>query len=317
MHFSIRFSRLLATALLSALAPAVAFAGFSFKDDGLRLIVLENGQPVLAYNYGRIDPPEGIGPEFWRSDYIHPVYGLDGEILTQDFPADHPHHRGISWMWPEVTVGDRLTDPWALSGSRQLFVGWDEKQAHANRAELRFRAGWRFDEEWEPFIAERIHLNVHAAEENSRVIDIRIQLKNVSSTNVSLRGRGKTGYGGLSIRPDGDRPNPTIVTAKGKHDADVLDVESAWADFSSTISEDGRIAGMAIFQHPENPGYPHSGWLLRHYGFLGPSWPQFESKNLAPGETVTLRYRILIHRYDAEKAKIDEHFEDFIKQLAR
>jgi hypothetical protein len=38
-----------------------------------------------------------------RSDYIHPLYGLNGEMLTNDWPdADHPHHRGIFWAWLEV-----------------------------------------------------------------------------------------------------------------------------------------------------------------------------------------------------------------------
>ncbi|HUH47680.1 MAG TPA: DUF6807 family protein, partial [Arenibacter sp.] len=44
-----------------------------------------------------------------RSNYIHPLYGLEGEMLTSDWPdAAHPHHRGIFWDWPEVRYGSKL-----------------------------------------------------------------------------------------------------------------------------------------------------------------------------------------------------------------
>ena len=50
-----------------------------------------------------------------RSDYIHPLYGLDGAMLTNDWPdAGHPHHRGIFWAWPEVEYGSKLGDIYAL-----------------------------------------------------------------------------------------------------------------------------------------------------------------------------------------------------------
>ena len=49
-----------------------------------------------------------------RSNYIHPVYGLSGEMLTRDWSKDHPHHRGIYWAWPEVEFGKKLGDLHAL-----------------------------------------------------------------------------------------------------------------------------------------------------------------------------------------------------------
>ena len=31
----------------------------------------------------------------------------DGQVLTEDFPADHLHHRGIFWAWHQVYVGEK------------------------------------------------------------------------------------------------------------------------------------------------------------------------------------------------------------------
>jgi hypothetical protein len=300
---------LCAASFLAGLAPL--FGSFSFEDDGAGLTGLENGQPVLTYNYGRMDPPEGVAKEYWRSNYIHPVYGLDGEVLTDDFPADHLHHRGIFWTWPFVSVAGRSTDPWTLRGSRQLFREWVAKEAGGERARLAFRAGWQFDEEREPFIVEDVEVVVHPAAGHVRAIDFRIQLTNVSPGDVTIGGSGRSGYGGFNFRPDGSRPEVRIATSQGTLSQDSLTVETPWASFSSVVPESDRRAGAAIFQHPGNPGYPHPGWILRHYGFLGHSWPHFERHTLAPAEEATLRYRVLLHRGSAEEADVAGHFAHF------
>ena len=57
------------------------------------------------------------------------------------------------------------------------------------------------------------------------------------------------------------------------------------------------IEGLAILQHPSNPNYP-SPWFTRDYGFISPTpmyWPaDGKSTRLAKGETLSLRYRVLV-----------------------
>ncbi len=75
--------------------------------------ITDEGKPVLRYNYKAVEPGDmldKVAPANRiytraRSDYIHPLYGLDGEVLTRDWSIDHPHHRGIYWAWPEVDFG--------------------------------------------------------------------------------------------------------------------------------------------------------------------------------------------------------------------
>ncbi len=55
-------------------------------------LVSELGRPILFYQTA----PKAHNGLHERTNYAHPVHGLDGEILTQDFPEDHPHHRGSS-----------------------------------------------------------------------------------------------------------------------------------------------------------------------------------------------------------------------------
>ena len=46
--------------------------------------------------------PKSHHGKFQRANYIHPLYDLEGNVLTEDFPSDHRHHRGIFWAWHQV-----------------------------------------------------------------------------------------------------------------------------------------------------------------------------------------------------------------------
>ena len=65
---------------------AMLCAAFSLEDDGKSLTLLDDGKPVFVYNYETVEPPRLVPEQQRRSCYIHPLYGLDGEIMTQDFP---------------------------------------------------------------------------------------------------------------------------------------------------------------------------------------------------------------------------------------
>lgn len=73
------------------------------KDEKTGQIVLREGdRPVLQYNYRTVDPPEGYVEKIKkgnrkyamaRSNYIHPLYGPDGEIMTGDWNGGCPGTR--------------------------------------------------------------------------------------------------------------------------------------------------------------------------------------------------------------------------------
>jgi len=82
---------------------------------------------------------------------------------------------------------------------------------------------------------------------------------------------------------------------------------SPWIDYSGKRGE--FTEGLTVLQHPSNPGYP-SPWFTRDYGFISPTpmyWPENGVETLfKKGETLRLRYRVLVHGGNAEEAKIGE-----------
>jgi len=280
------------------------------------LALFERGAPVLAYRYTRVDPPEGVPERYWRMSYIHPLFGLDGDVLTQDFPSDHYHHRGVFWTWPECTVGDRQMDVWTLRDVRQVFEEWITREADEQSATVGVQNVWVFDDDPTPIVRERITFTVYPADEVGRAIDFHLAFTNASDEVVTIRGAssGDKGYGGFSYRPDSARKPLQFTTADGEVDKDFTEYETPWADCTSTVEPDGPTSGVAIFQHPTNPGYPHSGWLFRHYGFLGASYPHNETLTLNPGDGFELRYRLYMHCGDVEFGRVAERFDAYTQQ---
>ena len=300
-----------------------AFAEFKIEDNNAALTVLENGKPVLVYNYQRVAPPPGVPDHFGRACYIHPLYGLDGEVMTQDFPGDHFHHRGVFWAWPECQVGGRRMDVWALEDVRQHHEKWLAREAGPDKAEIGAQNFWAFDDAPDkPQVREEIRFVVHQADDKGRAIDFDLKLTpeaasyrpaadNVTDRVVTFLGAKDKGYGGFCFRPDAKHVPFTFTTAKGVCEKDALSFETPWADVSWKTKADGGLAGVAIFENPKNPGYPFPGWIFRHYGFLGASWPHEQEHLVKPGESFELRYRLYIHRGSAEEAKVAGAFEAY------
>ena len=69
---------------------------------------------MFVYNHGMVTNERVPAKDARRSRgcYIHPLWGLNGEVLTDDFPADHYHHHGVFWAWPHVEIGREKFDLW-------------------------------------------------------------------------------------------------------------------------------------------------------------------------------------------------------------
>ena len=272
--------------------------------------VREAGRPVLFY---QLDPRSMDG-RYERSNYVHPLYGLDGEVLTEDFPEDHRHHRGVFWTWHQVLVGDvRAGDPWLARD-----FSWRVRDAGV----LPEGNGLRVSHRWhspdfgageEPILEETAELVVHPADGTSRLIDFSIRLVPLQE-DVRLGGsEDDKGYGGFSVRVaalEGLR----FEASGGPVEPQRLPVEAGdWVDFSADFARTGQPSGVAVIVHPSSAGYPQP-WVLRSPAtpsMQNPVWPGAAPAVLARGEETRLRYRLVVHRGPASSVDLDAFAADF------
>jgi hypothetical protein len=287
-------------------ADAEVRSGFRFTDVGDKSLGLWDGaKPVLVYNHGVISKA-GVPADRARSSYVHPLYGLDGEVLTDDFPKDHYHHRGLFWSWPHVKVGDQEYSLWDLKGIRHQFERWLEKDASVQGANLAVENGWYVGAE--KVVQEKIRLRVHPAKADERAIDVECEWVPVKSALTLTGAEGKS-YGGLTLRfAPGTNTAITIPSGLTKEDLPMTNLP--WADLTRLWDAEKKTSGAAIFVHPSHPDFPPQ-WLTRHYGVLCLGWPGVKPATFQVGEVIRCRYRVWVHRGPATAERLARAYEAY------
>ena len=269
---------------------------------------------LLAYNYDFVKKA-GATPRYDRCDYLHPVFGPEREVLTDDFPEDHLHQRGIFWIWPRVLVGNESYDPWSLRDSRQ----WPRAVKLGVRgpvcASLEADVVWR-SADGRPLVNEKFQLRVYRPAGTVKIVDLAIRLWAAAETKTQIGGRltaGK-GYGGLNVRfaPRTD----AIITMDGKRMQEQLvnQKPARWSDFSAVFAPAKKRTGLAVCAHPKNPIWPER-WCNRYYGILGAASPGLSLLTLKQNEPVVFRYRLVVHAGTSEDANCEGHSKRFVTPI--
>ncbi|MEE2719167.1 MAG: family 16 glycoside hydrolase [Planctomycetota bacterium] len=277
-----------------------------------RSMLREDGRPVLVYNHGD-QLAAGLPEDRTRSCYVHPLFGLDGEVLTDDFPSDHPHHRGVAMMWPRIRIGTDAVDQWHLRGIRTINETLELSPADGV-AVLTATNSWVMADG--AIVArESTVWRVHPADARGRAIDIRATIT-AGERPVTLQGAASPkGYGGHLIRL-APRTNERITTDRGAVDADLDRRPFRWADYSAAFENAPGPSGVTLMPHPAGDDYPPA-WQLRPYGVLGIAWPGIASRTISSGESLTLEYRMWIHRGHADTAAPEKAWSTWMDELGR
>ncbi len=279
---------------------------FTFREESGRLYIEESGRPVLAL---ALQPQlaDGVPQDRRRAVYLHPIYDPLQQIITDDFPKDHYHHRGLSWMWPRVTVYGQEYNLWEMQGDiKQVYEKLLVKETGPLAAILGVENKWLVQNR--KVMDEWVYLRVFRSDENVRILDLRISL--CPLTEISLQGAKGKGYGGLSFR-FAPWDSLIIVSPDGLEQEDSNHRRNVWTDLSARFKGSTERSGVAIMQHPGNPDAP-AEWCLRHYGFLGVSWPGLYKLTLPVNKMTTLRFRIVLHRGDANINFLNNLYNQFM-----
>lgn len=280
------------------------------KDEqGIRIV--EQGKKVLFF---QTEPLDKDGSHS-RRNYIHPLWGIDGEVLTEDFPEDHLHHRGIFWAWHQVLIGgQKVGDPWELVDFDQEIKEIEFRSHRDGSGILETRVQW-LSEQWTsdgrkgPYLEETTQITIHPRQKKVRRIDFIISLKALEKNLLIGGSDDEKGYSGFSVRmvlpddvkfigPDGEvTPRETAVRSTG------------FINITGSMGRNGKKAGIVIADNPDNPGYPHP-WILRKKNSMqNAAFPGRELIPVSDSHPLTLKYSLIVYSGKLRAKKIKRILE--------
>ncbi|UCE50717.1 MAG: PmoA family protein, partial [Phycisphaerales bacterium] len=244
--------------------------------------------------------------------FLFPVIGPSGRSLTRmghpHDPESHSHHNSV-WISHHDVNG---TNFWGDAGKGKIrhrriveFVDSDE------RASLVTENEWT-DGDGRVLLLEMRRITVAPLTGGEWLLTIDIEFK-----PRARAGRlGKTPFGMIGVRMaktigvnDG---GGTIRNSEGAvNEKEVFWKRAKWVDYSGAIAS-GKVEGIALFDHPDNPNFP-TYFHVRDDGWMGASLTFDGPREIPPGQSLHLRYGLYIHSDAKPREVIGKMWQRFTK----
>ena len=308
--YRIAFVSLLA---MVAVVPASA-AEFTVEKEEDGVTIKLDGQLFTRYVY-----QSGAKPILW------PIMGPTGTEVTRGYPmrdatddekADHVHHRSF----------------WFTHGDVNGISFWHENQRHGtikHRELVRAQAGPEAvlvtRNDWldadENTVCHDVTRLTFGANAEARWIDYDIT---ITAGNEPVK-FGDTKEGTFGVRVAGNMKveagrGGRIVNSGGQTDKQAWGKAASWVDYHGPV--DGETVGIAMMNHPSSFRFP-THWHVRTYGLFAANpfgLHNFQnsddvdgSHTLEPGQSMTFRYRVLIHKGDEKEGRVADAYGQYAK----
>jgi len=236
--------------------------------------------------------------------FFFPVNGpLSGGSVTSMRNGEYPHHSSLFFGCDQVNGGNYWQE--GLERGRIISVNAEILKEGGDTVIISDECIWSRPGAMSP-IKDNRKITITTPSVTVRQIDFEISMEMLMDVHIA-----KTNHSLFSVRMAADlsvKNGGTMINAEGvRGEKGTFGKPSPWIDYSGKRGE--FTEGLTVLQHPSNPGYP-SPWFTRDYGFISPTpmyWPENGVETLfKKGETLRLRYRVLVHGGNAEEAKIGE-----------
>jgi len=271
-----------------------------------------------------------LGPQIWirlnnrlltcyrahrsqKYPYLYPLAGpRSGLSLTDETTLPFPHHRSLLFGCDRVNGGNY----WQEDYDKGQILSQGPKLGKTTQGSVEILDACDWQRPGGPIVMkDQRKITVTVPNERLRFIDWEIAWQAVE--NVTIQ---KTNHSLFSMRAALDitpKGGGILVNAEGDTgEKGTFGKKSAWCDFHGKRENvsGNIIEGIAIFDHPKNPWSP-CPWFTRDYGFASPTPTNFMDKSweLAAGQSVTLRYRVVLHAGNPQEAGLEAAYKTWAK----
>lgn len=317
--------RVIAGICLAALNAACLKAQVQLQAVGRdHVSVAINGQPFSDFYIG----------DCCGKPFLAPLRTASGLIVSRKYPMeqvegesrDHPHHRGLWIGYGDInrvnfwendpnskTSGDNPSTK-GLIVLERLGEVKSGKKSGSIAATFMWRAPGHGD------MIEEQRVMTFYADPDIRTVDV-----DATFTAKTALHFGDTKEGFFAIRVADsmtEKDGGLLTNSEGAQtEKNVWGKRADWVDYDGTV--EGQKVGIVIFDNPQNLNHPPR-WHARAYGLFAVNpfgLKEFDPKSTTPGgysmaagQTLRLRYRVIVHPGDVPKRNIEAWYAAYTKK---
>ncbi len=234
--------------------------------------------------------------------YLHPIKAPDDQgVLTEYSPGHHKHQTGLYWGFTRVNGRDYFHHPedgyWRRVSAE---VVQDTGQV------VKWQTVYDLlDSTGNAILTETQNWSMRA-QDGKFLLDL--EWRGEAKTDVTI---GQYDYGGLFLRmPWHEGISGEVVNAARQRNEKAEGQRAMWVDVGMQVEGRDDLAHIAIFDHPDNQGFPQP-WRVDDQMGVGPVRARLGDWNIKKGETEVIRHQLLIYTGALNDIELTSEWEEF------
>ncbi|GAA4407000.1 hypothetical protein GCM10023187_27110 [Nibrella viscosa] len=271
------------------------------------LLIRQNEQAgtIAVFRQGGNEPIVTQNAKADFRPYLHPIVAPDGKgLLTEYSPGHHKHQTGLYWGFTRVNGRDYFHNP---QGSHWRRVS--AKVLQASGPEVKWQTVYDlFDDKGNAVLTETQTWSMRA-QNGTYLLDL--EWAGEAKTDVTI---GKYDYGGLFLRmPWKEGINGEVINAARQRNEKAEGQRAMWVDVGMQVEGRNDLAHIAIFDHPDNKGYPQY-WRVDGQLGIGPARARMADWTIKKGDTEVIKHQLVVYTGTLNDVELTETWSRFSGQ---
>jgi putative membrane-bound dehydrogenase-like protein len=268
----------------------------------LRIEQQEKGDALMVFRAGGKEPILTQQAQADFRPYLHPIAAPDGKgVLTQYSPGHHKHQTGLYWGFTRVNGRDYFHNPsggyWRRVSARVVV---------AQGPQVKWQTVYDLlDEKGAAILTETQNWTMR--EQNGRFL-LDLEWRGEAQTDITI---GKYDYGGLFLRmPWQPGIAGEVVNASRQRNEAAEGQRAIWVDVGMQVEGRDDLAHIAIFDHPDNKGFPQP-WRVDSQLGVGPARARAADWKINQGDTEVIRHQLVVHTGELNPTEMTKAWRDY------
>ncbi|MDA0196851.1 MAG: PmoA family protein [Bacteroidetes bacterium] len=261
--------------------------------------------------------------------YLHPIAAPDGKgFVTEYSPGHHKHQTGLYWGFTRVNgepvnhdslmtffyKPDKTAEQVRIKG-RDFFhnpgEGYWKRISYGVIDSIGEKVSWKsvyhmLAENGEPLL-EETQIWSMKVKDGEHLLELEWQGKALEEITI-----GEMSYGGLFLRmPWKEGIKGEVVNFARQRNERAEGQRAQWTDVGIQVEGREDLAHVAIFDHPENGGFPQT-WRVDGQLGIGPSRAIMGDWKIPKGETETIKHGFVIYTGELNDIELTEKWKQYI-----